>query len=166
MVTRDSVNVLYGDGELVFGEEDGKYYLFYRGYDYVITDYPYEPLLRIKKTDGTEIIVHNAFSVDELCKAARTGGSIVMISGDRYDVKGIFRLLAKALELSMDSADLSYLEGMCFIDYLEKTGAVSPQTGVFPTAAGIDNPAVLNPMIHSKKIDMTPEGLFYLRRKK
>jgi hypothetical protein len=100
--------------------------------------------------------------MDELCRAAKTNGTIKMITGDEYDMHGICMLLRKALTLSKESVDIGYLEGCCFMDYLEKCGAASEETAVPLKDSGIDNPNVMNSFLHSKKVKRTNDARFYI----
>ena len=85
-----------------------------------------------------------------------------MITGDEYDMQGICMLLRKALTLSKESVDIGYLEGRCFMDYLEECGATSEESAVPLTDSGIDNPNVMNPFLHSKKVKRTNDARYYL----
>ena len=85
-----------------------------------------------------------------------------MITGDEYDMQGICMLLRKALTLQKESVDVGYLEGCCFMDYLEECGAISEETAVPLTDSGIDNPKVMNPFLHSKKVKRTNDARYYI----
>ena len=108
------------------------------------------------------VTVHNSFTLEQLCRAIEANGSMTMVTGDDYDVAGVFRLLRKAIELSMESVDVGYLEGRCFMDYMKERGALSPETAVDLAGAGLKNPNAMNVFLHSKKVGRTADGLFYL----
>ena len=153
---------IYQDGDLLLGKCEEQYYLFKGEQSCQLFDHLYEPCLYIEATQGSFITVHNSFTLDELCRAARTNGTIRMITGDEYDMQGICMLLLKALTLSKESVDIGYLEGCCFMDYLEECGATSEETAVPLTGSGIDNPKVMNPFLHSKKVKRTNDGRYYI----
>lgn len=159
---KESLKTIYQDGDLLLGECEGKYYLFRGEQRCQLSDHPYEPCLYIKAATGACITIHNSFTLEELCRAARTNGTIWMVTGDEYDMQGICMLLRKALDLSKESVDVGYLEGCCFMDYLEECGATSEETAVPLTDRGIDNPNVMNPFLHSKKVKRTNDARFYI----
>ena len=49
------------------------------------------------------------------------------------------------------------------MDILAERGAVSPETAADLQDAGMSNPRMMNPLVHSKKVGETAEGRFYLR---
>ena len=155
--------IFYRDGNVAFGETDGKYYLTVGEKSYWLSDYPFVPDLYIKGPEGLMTMIHNSFTVAQLRSVATEGGTMTMVTGDTYDTKGIIRLLLKAIEIGMDSVDIGYLEARIFVDYMEEKGAVSPETAVDPEDVGIFNPNVMNSFLHSKKVDRTDKALFYLR---
>ena len=161
-MTRELLETIYQDGDLLLGKYEEQYYLFKGGQSCRLSDYLYEPCLYIETGQGNSITVHNSFSLSELCRAAKTNGTIRMITGDEYDMQGIFMLLRKALTLSKESVDVGYLEGCCFMDYLEECGATSEETAVPLTDSGIDNPNVMNPFLHSKKVRRTNDARYYI----
>ena len=158
----ESTETIYQDGDLLLRKYEGQYYLFIGEQSCQLSDHPYGPCLYIKAAQGIFITVHNSFTLDELCRAAETNGTIKMITGDEYDMQGICMLLRKALTLSKESVDIGYLEGCCFMDYLEECGAASAETAVPLTDSGIDNPNVMNPFLHSKKVKRTNDARYYL----
>ena len=162
---KEKVNRIREANDILFGESEGRFYIFYGDRSCRVSDYPYEPCLYIKGTDGTMVTIHNSFTVDTLCRMAESGEKITLVSGNEYDIDGIFTLIRKALELAMESVDVSYLEGHCFMDYMKTRGAVSPETAVNPADFGLKN-APMYSFLHSKKVGQTPEGFFYLREKK
>ena len=135
---------IYQDGDLLLGKCEEQYYLFIGERSFRLSDHPYEPCFYIKEAPGVFITIHNSFTLEELCRVARTNGTIWMVTGDEYDMQGICMLLRKALDLSKESVDVGYLEGCCFMDYLEECGATSEETAVPMTDRGIDNPNVMN----------------------
>ena len=159
---RELLETIFQDGDLLLGKYEEQYYLFKGGQSCRLSDHPYEPCLYIDTEEGIFITIHNSFSLDELCGAAKTNGTIRMITGDEYDMRGIFMLLRKALTLSKESVDVGYLEGCCFMDYLEECGATSEETAVPLTDSGVDNPNVMNPFLHSKKVRRTNDARYYL----
>ena len=156
------MKVLYREGDLLLWQSDDDCFLSVGEKTYQLSDHPYEPCLYIKTADGTVIAIHNAFTVDELCSAAQTEGAIRMITGNEYDLQGISRLLRKALALLISSADIGYLEGCCFMDVLKEYGAVSRETAMDLSPEGMNNPKMMNPLIHAKKVCRTEDGRFYL----
>ena len=164
MMTRESLNVIFQEGDLCLGEAAGRTYLVDGERSVLLSDHPYEPCLYVKSSDGAMMTVHHAFTVEELRRTAQEGRSIRMITGNEYDIRGVCRLLLKALELGRDDVDIGYVEGSVFLDHLKLQGAVSPETAVDPADAGIQNPKMMNPFLHSKKVSCTTEGRFYLRR--
>ena len=163
MVNRESLNVIFQEGDLCLGDVDERTYLLDGERSFWLSDHPYEPCLYVKTSDGAMMTVHHAFTVEELCRAAKEDSIIRMITGNEYDIRGVCRLLLKAVELSRDDVDIGYVEGSLFLDHLKQQGAVSPETAVDPAAVGIRNPKMMNPFLHSKKVCCTAEGLFYLR---
>ena len=97
------MNLLFQDGGLQLGEADGRVYFVDGGKAYWLSDYPGEPCLYVKGPGGVLMTVHQSFTVDQLCRAARHGGTMTMITGDEYDVRGVLLLLRKAVGLGMDS---------------------------------------------------------------
>ncbi len=162
LIMKEELSVFYQEQELILGEKEGRLYLLSGGESFLLTDYPFEPCLYMKSFDGKLTTIRHAFTADELRHLAAAGGTMCLISGNEYDLRGICMLLRKAAELSMDSVDSSYLEGRCFIDYLQYHGARSPETAISPANAGIQNANVMNPLLHSKKVSRTSDGLFYL----
>ena len=163
MMTKESLNVIYQEGDLFLGDADGRTYLLDGGRSFWLSDHPYEPCLYIKSSDGTMMTIHHAFTVGELHRAAQGGGSIRMITGNEHDIRGVCQLLLKTVELGRDDVDIGYVEGCIFMDCLKQQGADSPETAVDPAAAGIRNPKMMNPFLHSKKVSCTADGRFYLR---
>ena len=155
---------LYKDKDLIFCKDDEKYYLINGNDSYTVSDHLYEPYLCIMG-DDRKIIIHNSFTVRQLCDAIDTKGSLMMITGHKYDVSGIFKLILKAIELSRESVDIGFVEGHCYIDYLKQHKAVSKESAVDLSRAGVMNPNVMNPFLHSKIVGRTENGLFYLRDK-
>ena len=156
--------VIYSEENLSFKESEGKHYLVMGDNTYRISSGIYEPTLFIEFSNKM-VTVHNAFTVDELCKAALEGSSITMVSGNSYDAKGVFKLVRKAIELAKDNVDVSYVEGRCFMDYMKEHGAISYETAVDLKEAGMQN-SVMSSFIHSKKAGETADGLFYLKSEK
>ena len=162
MIKREALEAIYQEGDLLLGEAEGKMYL-YRGRDaYWLSDYPFEPCLYVKAFDGAMTVIHHAFTVEDLRRAARTDGAITMITGDEYDVRGICRLLLKAIDLPLAKVDIHYVEEHCFADYLKAHGAISSETAVDLASAGMKNPNVMNTFLHSKKVGRRADGAFYL----
>ena len=153
---------LYKDKDLVFFKDNEEYYLINGNDSYTVSDHLYEPYLFIKSEDRC-ITIHNSFTVRQLCDAIDSNGSIMMITGHKYDVSGIFKLILKAIELSRESVDIGFVEGHCFIEYMKQHKAVSKESAVNLSEAGIINPNVMNPFVHSKIVGRTDDGLFYLR---
>ena len=163
---KGSFSIYYREDGLVFGDWGGKLFLILDGVSYVLTGNPREPDLFFKGSDRTMLTLRQAFTPDELCRAVRRAvrenGTIAVISGNTYDVKGVFRLIRKAVGLGRNSVDLSYAEARLFMDYLEEQGAYSPETAVSPSSFGLANPRIMNPFLHVKRAGCTPEGKYYL----
>ena len=158
----ESMRIIYSDGDLLLGQSGENYYLRTGERSYKLSSYSFEPCLYIEGPDGFCITIHHAFTLDKLCRTAETNGPIEMITGDKYDMQGICMLLRKALALSMESVDIGYLEARCFMDYLEERGAVSEETAVPLADRGIENPNVMNSMLHAKKVRRTNDARYYL----
>ena len=154
--------LLFLDGDLLLGKVGEEYYLYQGEQSFQLSDHPYEPCLYVKSAQGSTITVHNSFTLDELCRVAKTNGTVRMITGDEYDMRGVCMLLRKALALSMESVDVGYLEGWCFMDYLEECGATSERTALPLTGSGIGNPNVMKPFLHSKKVKRTSDARYYI----
>ena len=159
---KESLKTIYRDGDLLLGESGGNYYLSAGERLYQLSDYPYEPCLYIKGAHGYFITIHHSFTLNELRLTARENGSIRMITGDEYDMHGVCMLLRRALSLSLRSVDIAYLEGCCFMDLLAEQGAVSRETAIALSSAGIENPNVMESFLHAKKVFRTNEAKYYL----
>lgn len=160
----ESMRIIYRDGDLLLVQSGEKYFLCTGERSYRLSSYLYDHCLYIKGPDGFYITIRHAFTLDELCRAAQTNGSMEMITGDEYDMKGICMLLRKALTLSMESVDIGYLEAVCFMDYLEECGAVSEETAVPLTDRGLKNPNVMNFLQHAKKVNRTNDARYYIAK--
>ncbi|MBQ7534796.1 MAG: hypothetical protein IJT43_04165 [Stomatobaculum sp.] len=163
---KEAGRIIYQDNDLLLTETEEGLYLIKGEASYGVTDYPFEPCIYLRAADGSVKTLHNSFSAEELCRAAKEKGSIRMISGNEYDIRGVFRLILKAVGLPGVSFDISYLEGQCLLDYMEERGALSPETAVDLADAGISNPNLMHTFIHAKKAARTENGLFYLRSKR
>lgn len=159
---KDSLETIYREGDLLLEKSNGQYSLYIGERSYQLSDYPYEPCLYIKTAPGRFITIHHSFTLAELCWVAKDNGTIEMITGDEYDMHGIFMLLRKALTLSIESVDVGYLEACCFIDYLEECGAISKETAIALTDRGINNPNIMNSFLHSKKVNRTNDARYYI----
>lgn len=157
------IKTIYQEGGTLLGEADGKHWLVMDEKTFRLSDYLYEPCLYIKDPDGRMVTIHHSFTVSELCNAAQTNSSVMMISGNEYDIRGMLMLIRKAVELSRESVDISYVEGHCFMDYMKAYGALSPETAVDLAGAGLKNPNAMNTFIHSGKVGRTKGDLFYLK---
>ena len=158
MITREALNVLYEDDKLVFGEADGRFWLLSGDISYRLTDYPEKRCLYLKGSDRSMTTILHCFTLTELCWLIRTGETLTMVSGSVRDVRGIFKLIHKAVELSMPSVDTGFLEVHCYIDYMREHGAVSAQTAVDRRDGGIEDPALLTPFIDARIIGNTLKG--------
>ncbi len=159
---KDSMSILYRDGDLLLGLSGEKYYLCTGERSYRLSSDPHGPCLYIKGPDGFYITIRHAFTLDELCRVAQTNGSMEMFTGDEYDMRGICMLLQKALTLSMESVDIGYLEALCFVDYLEECGAVSGETAVPLAARGIKDGNVMISFELAKKVKRTNDARYYI----
>ncbi|MCR4949790.1 MAG: hypothetical protein K6A40_00535 [Solobacterium sp.] len=158
---KESQDTIFQDGDFLLRQSDGTYYVSIADQTYLLSDHLYEPYLSMKSEKGM-MIIHNAFTLDELCRCAKTDGTVEMITGNAYNMKGICRLLRKAAALSRDSVDIGYLEGCCFLDLLADHGAFSEETAADPSSCGMKNPRLMQPFLHSKKACCTKDGRFYL----
>lgn len=156
---------IYKDGDLQIVRSGEGVFLHVEEQIYGLECSVYEPCLYILKGDNIFITIHNAVTLAEICRIAESKDSMMLITGDHYDIQGICMLIRKALALSMKSVDMSYLEGCCFLDYLDKCGAISEETAVALTGSAIENPHALNPFLHSKKICRTNDGRYYIAKK-
>ena len=116
-------------------------------------------------TDGNVKTVHNAFTADELSKAAVSGGKLRMVTGHEYGAGMICRLLLFAAGMREEQTDLSYLEGRYFIDILDRLGAFSPETADDLSSRGLVNRNIMNGFLHSKRLGVTREGRYYIRKR-
>ena len=148
---KETVTV-YRQGDLRLLKSEKAYCMTIKDQLFQISDYPYEPYLRISGGDGTDVVIHNAFTADELYRAAETDGSIGLITGNVYDMHGICALLTKAVSLQKGSFDTGYLEGLCFMDILAQCGAFSAETAADLSSCGMKNPKMMNPFVHAKKV--------------
>lgn len=158
----EDLKIIYQDDDIILADSGEETYLIKGGDSYRLSSHPYEPCLYIQSSDQSETAVHNSFTVDALLDAAQRNGTIRMITGNEYDIRGICRLMLKAVDISMDSVDIGYLEGQCFIDHMKERGAFSPETAVDLSEAGLKNPNMMRTFIHSKKVGKTDNGLFYV----
>ena len=94
---------LFQEDDVSLDEADGKAYLVTDKGRYLLYDHPYEPCLYIKGSDGTNVTIHHSFTVAELRRAAQTKGSIKMVTGNDYDIRGVIKLIRKAIDLSRES---------------------------------------------------------------
>lgn len=156
----ESFELLYWDGDLQLVKYNGETYLHVGEQMYKVTSSPYEPCLYLEAEDGTCITIHNAITVIEFCRLAEENDSTLMITGNRYDIQGVCRLLRKALTL-WKSVDMTYLEECCFLDYLAEHGAISEETAISLKGSVIRNPHMLNSFLHCKKIYRTDDGRYY-----
>lgn len=154
-----SRNGLYGSFKLTEGE--GSAVLSDGTASYRLTDYIFDPGITVESQGGKCITLRNSFSLKELINASQTGGTVRLITGNEYDARGLYMLIVRAAGLPVESVDINYVEGLCFIDYLSEKGAVSEETAVSPAEAGISNPKIMNAFIHSKKVRITDDGRFY-----
>ena len=162
---KDGYTILYIDGDLLLTDSGEDMFFVVGESAYKLSDQLYEPCLYIRLPEGRWITIHHAFSMRELRRTALSDGTIKMITGDEYDMPGILMLMHKAVELARDSVDIGYLEAQCFMDYLRERGAVSKETGVSLYEAGIQNPNLMNTLLHCKKVDRTNDARYYLLKK-
>lgn len=162
---KDGYTILYMDGDLLLTCAGEDMFFVAGQTTYKLSDHLYEPCLYIKLPDGRWITIHHAFTKRELRRTALSDGTIKMITGDEYDMPGILMLLRKAVELARDSVDIGYLEARCFMDYLRERGAVSKETAVSLYEAGIQNPNLMNTLLHCKKVDRTNDARYYILKK-
>ena len=162
MMEKPEWKKIYQDDEFEFGKEEGTYVLLFNGNAYCLASNIYEPCLFVKCPENKMISIHNAFAIDEILSAIRDNGSISMMSGNEYDVKGIFSLIKKAIEINKTDVDLVYVEQYRFFDYMKEREAVSFETAISPSDFGLKN-CKMTAFIHSKKVEWTGDGRFYLK---
>ena len=158
----EMLKTLYMDGSIKIAESEDGVFLHVGEQIYSLTSHAYEPCLYIQSEDKSLITIHDAITVEDIRSMAESKRSTMLIAGAHHDIKGICMLLSKALTLSMESVNMSYLEGCCFLDYLDKCGAISEETAVTLKDSAIDNPYALIPFLESKKIYKTNDGRYYL----
>ena len=154
----------YQDDEYILEKRDEKVFLIKGEDEYELSYQPYGSCLNIKTPDRKWWTIYQAFSVGELCCAARSNDTIRMVTGETYDIRGVFKLIMKALELKLDQMDIGYIEARCFMDILAEKGAVSEETAFDLYSVGMVNPNIMSHLIHSKKVQNTPSGRHYLRK--
>ena len=155
------MDVIYNDEGIVFGKDGEKYTLQLDGNTYILESSIYEPCIYMKGSDRTLRTIHHAFTMDELVKVIQTNGTIGVNSGNKHDVKGVFKLLRRATKIAKDDFDLSYVENCCFLDYMKERGAVSPETAVSPSDIGLDR-CPMSSFVHANKVTWTSDNRCYL----
>ncbi len=156
---------LYQEEEVLLGDVDGTLYLRKGTEDLRVSDHLYEPYICLSRKDGSSVTIHNAFTVEELRGLAENGGTIQMITGDEYDLKGVCELLLLSEELSQTDMDISYLEGRKILRRLEEAGAISSSSALDPDVFGKFNHHILDPFLHAKRIGKTEDGRYYIRKR-
>ena len=155
---------LYRDGGVFLADDGGSLCLGGGCMRFRLSSHPYEPCTYIHRPDGSVCIVHNAFNISELYESAQSGKPIRLATGHEYDPGGLCRLLLFAAGLGEDSFDITWLEGRYFIGMLDKSEAISQDTAVDLTEFGLVNRNIMNMFIHAKRIGMTADGRYYIRR--
>ncbi|MBQ6575164.1 MAG: hypothetical protein IJL90_03555 [Lachnospiraceae bacterium] len=158
----ETSKTLYEDGEYLLVRSDGDAFLCIGDNSYKLSDHPYEPCLYIRIAHGTWVTLHNSFTVKTICETALSNGTVTTVSGHAYDMPGILRLLRKTIEISQASVDITYVEALCFMDILEEHGAISEETAIDLRTFGMQNPNVMNTLLHSKKAAVTNDARYYI----
>ena len=158
------MNSLYQDHTVTLAKQEDRLYLIYQERSYPLSSNPYEPCFYIGLSDEKQITIHNSFETREIEKAAKSNGSIRMITGHAYNIKEICRLLVLAIELEQESIDISYLEGRRFIRILENLHAYSPETAADLSVYGLKNLNIMEGFIHAKRIAATKDGWYYITK--
>jgi hypothetical protein len=157
---------LYREGDLALTEEDGQLFLRAGTEAYRLASHPYEPCTCLYRGDKLSAVIHNAFTAEEIASLAKNGGTTRAVTGSRYDIGRVCRLLAFAAERCPD-CDISYAEGAVALEALKNLGALSPETAVSPSAVGVRK--ISDAFSHAKKrkerVMVTEEGKVYVRIK-
>ena len=167
---KESLKILYQDGDTIISETESGYYLHIGELVYELACHYYEPCLYIMGEGDNCVTIHDAFTVDHLSRLAESKGTLKMITNDEYDLQGICKLLCKAVSLMMNRVyvkfmNISYLEGCCFLDYLEECGAISKDTAVPLTNTQIKNPKVIESFQHlNKRVNRTDDARYYVSK--
>ncbi|MBO4494544.1 MAG: hypothetical protein J5752_01655 [Clostridiales bacterium] len=152
--------IIYQDDKITFEKAGREYALSFNGNTYLLRSIIYEPSINIKGPEKI-LTVHNSFTMETLVSAIENNGSMHMISGNDYDVTGVFALILKAIELERTDIDLSVVEEYRFLDLLKERGADSFEKALSPADFGLKN-CKMTSFIHSKKIGWTVDGRFYI----
>lgn len=166
MREQESSPTLYRRGGIRLDETDEGMILSAEGVSCRLTSHPWEPCLYIRLPDGRTLTLHNAFETREIGEAARSGGTVRMITGQSYDIAGLCDLLICAVRLNRESADIGYVEGWRFAECLRQEGAVSADTAVDLSAMGLRNPHTMDVFVRRKRVAVTPDGRYYVREEK
>jgi hypothetical protein len=105
------MDVLYKNEAVMLYQENGSLRLTDGDRTYTITDYPYEPCLYLTRDDGSRTTIHNSFKADWIASAAKEGGTLESLSGNKYDTDGLCRLMLLAARETAD-ADLPFIESL------------------------------------------------------
>ena len=153
---------LYQDEEYILEKRGEKVFLIRGGEEFEISNDPREPDLYIRTPDRKWWMIHNAFTTAVLCYTALRNDTIRMVTGQSYDIRGVFKLIMKAVELKMDQMDIGYVESRCFMDILAEHQAFSEETAFDLYSVGMVNPNVMESVMHAKKVGHTTSGRHYL----
>lgn len=152
----------YQDEEYILEKRGEKVFLIRGTDEYEISNGGREPDLYIRTPDRKWWMVHNAFTAGELCRVAWMKDTCRMVTGQSYDIRGLIKLIMKAVELKMDQMDIGYVESRCFMDILAQQKAFSEETAFDLYSVGMENPNVMGNLIHAKKVMNTTSGKHYL----
>ena len=158
--------VLYREEGLALTEEDGKLFLRAGTEVYRLESHPYEPCAYLYRGEDLFAVIHNAFTTETIGSLATNGGTISAVTGSRYDIGRVCRLLAYAAENGLN-CDIGYAEGAVALEGLKALGALSPETAVYPSAVGVRK--ISDAFSHSKRrkerVMYTEDGRAYVRIK-
>ena len=157
---------LYRGEDLALTEEDGKLFLRAGTEVYRLESHPYEPCAYLCRGEDLLAVIRNAFTTETIGSLAKNGGTISAVTGSRYDIGRVCRLLAYAAENGLN-CDIGYAEGAIALEELKKLGALSPETAVSSSAVGVRK--ISEAFSHAKKrkerVMVTEEGKVYVRIK-
>ena len=160
------IKILYDEDDTVLVKNGNDLY-FIAGDDmYMIGSNGYEPCTYLIRDGKVCIFIHNAFTEREILMAAEQGSTLTSITGNKYDIGRVCRLLAYAAA-NLSDASIDYVEGKLAIEKMKELGAFSPETAVSCSSLGIR--MISSCFSHSKRLNervmTTDDGKVYLKIK-
>ena len=159
---RSRIRVLYLDEKKAMICTSDRLFFVCDGHPYWISSHPYEPSLFLNTEKGKQIVIHNAFDMDEIDELVQTKERKRSLSGNPIGIEELCELLAHASETKHDLLDLPYLEGLRVISLLRKASAYGKENAVDISSFGIVNTKIMNPFLHSKQVFKDEKGSYYL----